>query len=121
MPRDVLAEGSEWLNGMRREFRSREVTYRSGDVSETCLATVSATTFETHSEMGVIDRWESRDFVIATEDLPVATPRRGDIISETIGTATVRYEVCAPQGAPTWKWVGTSRRAVRVHTKAMGS
>jgi hypothetical protein len=117
---DILADAAAWLNGMRRTHMSRHVAYSRAGVSSPCLATVSQSVFETQSEMGVIERWESRDFLISMDDLPVDSPQRGDRIVETIGPTVVTYEVCAPRGSPVWKYADPFRTCVRVFTKAVG-
>ncbi len=116
---DVIADAALWLTGMRRNHVSRYVAYSSGGVTAPCIATASQTVFETQSEMGVIERWESRDFVIAVADLPVEEPQRGDRITETLNGESVTFDVCAPRGAPIWKWADASRTAVRIHSKAI--
>ena len=60
-------------------------------------------------------RTETRDFLIAAEDLP-DDPERGDVILH----AGLRYEVLAPNGEPVWRWSGTGRILRRIHTKEIG-
>lgn len=116
---DILADAAAWLDGMRRSHMSRYVSYSRGGVSSPCLATVSQSVFESQSEMGVIERWESRDFIISASQLPVDIPQRGDKIVETLGEAVVTYEVCAPRGSPVWRHADPFRTSVRIFTKAI--
>lgn len=115
---DMLQSASAWLDGMRRLHLSRQVSYTQASVTRPCLATVSQSAFETQTEMGVVERWESRDFIISVQDIPFETPKRGDIITEAVNSAMVAYEVCAPKGSPVWHWADANRTAVRIHTKA---
>ena len=116
---DILAASNAWLDGMRRAHVSHYVSYTRGSVTTPCLATVTQTVFETQSEMGVIERWESRDFLVSAADLPFGDPVRGDLISETLNGVAVTFEVCAPRGAPLWKWTDTTRATARIHTKVL--
>jgi hypothetical protein len=114
---DMLSDAAAWLDGMRRANMARFVSYTRSSETQPCLATVTQSTFETQTEMGVVERWESRDYIISYHELPFPTPQRGDRITETLNNATVTYEVCAPRGAPVWQWADPYRNAVRVHTK----
>lgn len=118
---DMLASAAAWLDGMRRQHLARWVSYTQAGVSAPCIATVSQSAVETQTEMGVIERWESRDYIISIADLPVDVPRRGDRISETLNSATVVYEVAAPRGASVWAWADSERTAYRIHTKVIDS
>lgn len=114
---DMLYEAAAWLDGMRRGHLSRFVSYTRASQTQPCLATVSRSSFETQSDNGVVERWESRDYIISYHELPFPVPQRGDRITETAGDSTVSYEVCAPAGSPVWQWADAYGNAVRVHTK----
>jgi hypothetical protein len=116
---DILADGAAWLDGMRRAHLSRHVSYKRDGVTSPCLATISSSVFETQTEMGVVERWESRDFIVSAGDMPMDYPERGDYITDTIGGVAVTYQVSAPRGAPVWKWADASRTAMRIHTTAI--
>jgi hypothetical protein len=114
---DMLLEAAAWLDGMRRGYMSRFVSYTRGSETQPCLATTSQSAFETQTETGVVERWESRDYIISYHELPFAVPQRGDRITESLNGTSVSYEVCAPRGAPVWNWADPYRNSVRVHTK----
>jgi hypothetical protein len=75
--------------------------------------------FESVDSNGVVERWESRDFVISAGDLPFDPPERGDLIIETVGGKVLTYQVLAPKGMQPWKW-DPYRTAMTVHTKLVG-
>jgi len=114
---DVLAESAAWLDGMRREHMSHTAAYSRGSVTNPVFASTTKSEFEVVSDQGVVERWESRDFVISLGDLPFGMPARGDVITETLGETTIRYAVMSPRGIPLWHWADAYRTAVRVHTK----
>jgi hypothetical protein len=116
---DLLSSASEWLNGMRQEHLSRYVSYVRNGISMPCPATVAATTFEMQSDMGVVERWESRDFIISVNQFPQDIPMRGDTITENLDGTTVTYQVCAPKGMPVFRYADPYRKAFRVFTKAL--
>lgn len=118
---DLIAQGAEWLAGQRRDHLSREVEYQSGEASTTVLATIGKTEFEIAGESGVVQQFESRDFIISASDLPTE-PARGHRIRETSGARTFTYEVMAPvQSVPAWRWADAARTAYRIHTKLVST
>lgn len=116
---DMLANASAWLDSMRRQHLSRWVTYQRGAESQPCLASVSKSDFETQTDTGLVERWESRDYLISYHEMPFPVPQRGDRILETLNNVTVTFEVCSPRGMPAWHWADPHRTAIRVHTKAV--
>jgi hypothetical protein len=69
----------------------------------------------------VVERIESRDFLILAEDLvldgTVVLPVRGDRIRETQGGKVYVYEVVAPGNEPCWRYSDPFRKTLRIHTK----
>ena len=120
---DVIANGAAWLAGQRKAHLSKEIAYVAGATTATVLATIGRTEFEVVGEGGVMERTESRDFIVATADMPGAqSPARGDQIRETVGATVHLFEVMAPvQSAPAWRWADASRTAYRIHTRLVGT
>jgi hypothetical protein len=114
---DLIANGAAWLAEQRKAHLSKEIAYVVGAVSTPMLATIGRTEFEVVGEGGVMERVESRDFIVATADLP-ATPERGHRIHETVGEQVHVFEVMAPvRSAPAWRWADAQRTAWRIHTR----
>ena len=122
---DLLEQSSAWLDGQRKKFLAKTVTYCRGQAEAVVLATVGRTTFEVEDSTGVAERFESRDFIITAADLvlggEVVTPERGDRIEETAGNQTLVYEVVGPGQEPCWRWSDPYRLALRIHTKQVGT
>lgn len=117
---DLIANGAEWLAEQRRSHLTHEIEYVAGTVSTNIVATIGRTEFEVATEGGVIERTESRDFIVATGDLEEA-PARGDRIREPRGALVYVFEVMAPvQSAPAWRWADATRTAYRIHTRLVG-
>jgi hypothetical protein len=115
---DLLDAGFAWLEQQRRRFLCQDVLYRRGDVVLTAPATVGKTTFEVVTAGGVLERIESRDFLIGAAALAVVgLPQRGDRIVEMRGNQTHTYEVLAPGREPHWRWSDPGHRCYRIHTK----
>ena len=115
---DLLDVGFSWLERQRRRFLSQDVLYRRGAVVVTVPATVGKTTFEVVTAGGVLERIESRDFLISASDLAVLDPpQRGDRIIEIRGNQTHTYEVLAPGREPHWRWSDPGHRCLRIHSK----
>ena len=96
------------------------VTYKRGGATVSVQATKGQTQFE-QDDQGAMLRWESVDWLIDTADLilsgAVTTPQRGDVIAETIGAATVTYEVLGDGNEPCFRYSDPHRKKLRIHTK----
>ncbi len=114
---DMLAAGAAWLTSQLNAAASTTITYRRGSDEAEVTATIGRSDFEATGQSGVIENWESRDFLIPTDDLPFGEPLRGDTIVESAGGLEVEYEVAAPRGVPVFRYGDAFRSIVRVHTK----
>jgi hypothetical protein len=121
---DLLEQAASWLDGMRQAHLSRPVLYCRDDECVEVQATIGKTVFEVETGYGVVERIESRDFLIAADllvlDYDLTMPRRGDRIKETVGEQTFVYEVMAPGNEDCWRYSDPFRRTLRVHTKFVG-
>ena len=112
---DMLSHGASWLTGQLKAAAGTTITYSRGNTDAEIVATIGRSTFEQQNQSGVIERWESRDYLIAATDLPFGDPLRGDQITETQGGELVTYEVASPRGVPEWHYGDAFRSIVRVH------
>ena len=127
---NLLKTGSNWLEGKRKAYAASTVTYSGRGFSVDVEASIGTTTFDVETAGGGIESFESRDFLILATDLrlggpqrPAVTPARGDRIKELsdAGDETFVYEVMAPGGEPPWRYSDAFRKALRVHTKLVGT
>jgi hypothetical protein len=118
---DLLQKACTWLAGVRAMHLSHPVTYCRGADSVRVAAAVGRTVFEIDDGYGAVERWESRDFLIAAADLVLAgaavLPAAGDRIRDEQDGRTFVYEVMAPGKDPPWRYSGPYRTTLRVHTK----
>ena len=118
---DLLETGSNWLEDQRTKHATRSVTYQRGADSVLLQATIGRIVFEIDNGNGVLERIESRDFLVLAVNLVLlgsaVLPKRGDRIRETQGTVTYVYEVMAPGKEPEWRWSDPYRKTLRIHTK----
>ena len=118
---DLLRQGLAWLERQRHRHRTVRVTYVRGASTVRLAATVGRTIFETQDGRGVIEKTESRDFLVRASDLVLdglrAFPKRGDRIREIGGDRFYIYEVMAPGREPEWRWSDPYRQTIRIHTK----
>ena len=118
-----LASGVDWLFDVLKSTAAAgvTVTYQRGEQQAQLTAVVGQTIFEQTDEYGIINRTESRDFLIAVEDLALdgqpIEPARGDRIIETDSTGTHTYEVMAPGDEPPWRFSDPHRQVYRIHTR----
>ena len=119
---DVLEKANEWLAGMNRAFRARTVTYVRGETSAEITATVGKTVFRVDKGYGLFEHVESRDYLIAVEDFSAfAEPERGDQVKDVLNGKTEIFEVMAPGDEPHFRWSDPYRKALRIHTKHVGT
>jgi hypothetical protein len=115
---DLLGVGAAWLEAQRRQHLTRPVLYRRGAAEVTVPATVGRTIFALAGAGGVLERVESRDYLIAASDLgTLGPPQRGDRISEERDGQRHTAEVLAPGREPPWRWSDPNRTCYRIHTK----
>lgn len=122
---NILQQGADWLEEMRHRHATVEVTYARGTDSVPVLATIGRTVFEVDNGRGILEKFETRDFLIRTEDLVLGggpvLPERGDTIRETQGPTVHVYEVMAPGKEPHYRYSDPFRKTLRVHTKHVGT
>jgi hypothetical protein len=65
---DMLERGAEWLERMRVAHMTGTVEIRRGAAGTAVPATVGKTVFDVTRDYGVVEKFESRDFLIARAD-----------------------------------------------------
>ena len=114
---DLLEQASGWLASQRTKFLSRPVVYSRGISNVAVQATIGKTAFEIDDGYGMIEKWESRDFLIVAADLAlggaVITPQRGDKITD----GGKVYEVLAPGKEDVCRPSDPYGVTLRIHTK----
>jgi hypothetical protein len=114
---DLLENASAWLAGRRTKFLSRPVTYCRGADSVAVQATVGKTVFEVDDGSGVLETFESRDYLVAAANLVLGgaavKPQRGDRITD----GGKVYEVMAPGKEDVFRFSDPYGVTLRIHTK----
>lgn len=118
---NLLQIGASWLADQMKTHASIDVTYERGAEQVPVKATVGKTEFEIDDGSGVIERFQSRDYLIHAAELVLggaeALPAAGDLIRETQGASTFVYEVMAPGDEPHYRYSDPFRKLLRIHTK----
>lgn len=121
---DLLQRGSDWLEDQRTQHASREVVYQRGNSSVELPATIGRTVFEQADDHGMIQKLESRDYLVLRTDLVLSgvqtLPQSGDRVRDPDGgDATQVYEVMSPSGGsePPFRYSDPYRKTLRIHTK----
>ncbi len=121
---DLLEGGSAWLDSQRVRFMSRVVSYIRGKDSVEVHAAIGKTVFEIESGYAVLERVESRDYLVPAAELVLGgettLPARGDRIKEAQDGKTFVYEVMAPGSEPHFAFSDAYRKTLRIHTKFVG-
>lgn len=124
---DMLGQGSTWLEDQRHKHLSRPVVYQRGEESIELSATIGRTEFEQVDQSGLVNKIESRDFLVRRSDLILAgapsLPKSGDRIREESGEQVFIYEVMSPLGGnePPFRYSDPNRHTLRIHTKHIGT
>jgi hypothetical protein len=97
------------------------VKYSRGSAFAVLTAVPAVSNFNADGDQ-IITEYRSRDFIVASDSLFISglpiTPKKGDIIEETVGTSVHRYQVSRPDGGndQPWRYTDTGRSFIRVHT-----
>lgn len=121
---DRLQQGSNFLESQRHKHMTRPVTYLRGADSVALSATVGRTVFDQQDQFGVIQRTETRDYLVRAVDLAFGgeqtEPKVGDRIREPSGTAALLYEVMSIGNEPPFRFSDPERATLRIHTRFIG-
>jgi len=115
---DMLRTGAAWLTDQLRESAAVPCTYVRGNTSTQITACIGRSMFEAATQSGVVEQWESRDYIVKVGTLPYSEPERGDKIVETYGDVSTTYSVSSPRGVPLWHYADAFRTSVKIHTVA---
>jgi hypothetical protein len=122
---NLLDQGAAWLADQLKTHASTEVVYQRGANQVAVQATIGKTEFEIDDGTGIIQRVQSRDYLIQAADLQLAglvtLPRAGDRIRERVAEQTFVYEVLAPGNEPPYRYSDPFRKLLRIHTKHVGT
>ena len=122
--RNIDRWGSDWLDGQNLAHRSMLVGYHRGNDSAQVHAVIGKSVFEIFDAYGVMERVESRDYLVPAAELVLGgettLPARGDRIKETDGEKVFVYEVMAPGSEPHFQFSDPYRKTLRIHTKFIG-
>lgn len=118
---DMLRTGAAWLADQLAENAAVTVTYVRQNTRIQVSATVSSSQFQAADGNGVVEVWESRDYMVRVSDFPFREPARGDRIIETVGDVTTTYEVVTPRGVPLFHYADAFRHSMKIHAVAVKS
>jgi hypothetical protein len=118
---NLFEQGAAWLAGKLQAHGSAEVVYQRGAAQVALRATIGKTEFEIDDGSGIVERIQSRDYLIQAADLVLGgsetLPLPGDQIHETQGDTVFVYEVMSPGKEPCWRYSDPFRKLLRVHAK----
>ena len=118
---NLFEQGAGWLADQLKTHASVQVVYQRGADQVTVQATIGKTEFEIDDGSGIIQRFQSRDYLIQTIDLTLGgvltLPVAGDRIRETVGNQVLVYEVLAPGDQPHFRFSDPFRKLLRIHSK----
>jgi hypothetical protein len=116
---NMIQDGISWLAGQLKTHASNQVIYKRGTNTVTVNATLGKTEFEVEHDSGVVDRVETRDYLINAADIDFGAgpvkPQRGDKIVEVLNGTTHTRTVSVPTQGQVWSHDGFEVK-LRVHT-----
>jgi len=115
---DLLASGASWLADQLAAGAAKSCRYYRGMDYGVVNATIGRSQFEAQNTSGVIETWQSHDFIVRSGMLPFGDPMRGDRIVETLNGVDVTFEVASPHNTAWWEYADSFRQTVRIHTVA---
>ena len=121
---DLLRTAAAWLSATLETNVSETIGYTRGALGVVggLLATIGHTPFSQVTDSGIIETYQTRDYLITAAELilggNVVLPQRGDLITETDANGnSFVYQVMAPGGEPHYRFCDQFRVKLRVHTK----
>ncbi len=118
---DLMATGAAWFEQQRQQYLTVPVEYRIAGTGHPipCRATTVIGRWESLNSAGQVVRMETRDFIIADNELR-HTPARGDTITLKEGPVEAVCKVVIPDGnEQAWRWSDRSHTVRRIHTMEM--
>jgi hypothetical protein len=116
---NLFHDGIDWMRSQLLASVSIEVTYHRNTSSVTLSAVVGTTTFEAVNEYGIVERVQTRDYLIPSKELILGgsptLPMAGDRITE----GAREFEVTAQGGEPAFRYSDPSQTILRIHTKGV--
>lgn len=113
----MLGTGLAWLEDQRNSHMTVSVTYSRGVNSVTLTATRGKSDFEEVDEFGVVQRMQSRDYLVLVADLILSGVGVIPAVGDRITDAGATYEVLSISGQPHWRYSDVGRLTFRIHTK----
>ncbi|MCE5280332.1 MAG: hypothetical protein ABFD92_07820 [Planctomycetaceae bacterium] len=114
---DMLEQAVNWLNEVRGQHLSRQVSYSRGGQSVQVAATLGSTRYDVVDDTGAVMQARATDFIVSAADLILGdaqiTPRPGDRISLD-GKV---FEVLALAGGSHYRWCDPAGAMLRIHSK----
>jgi hypothetical protein len=107
------------LSAAMKASVGQPVTYTRGTTSVTLTAWASPPeTGAVDDGSGALEAYESWDWHIEAGDLgAMGLPQEGDTVTDAAGRV---YEVLPPPGRKAWRYSGSDKTLLRVHTKLTG-
>jgi len=122
---NLFEQGAAWLADQLKTHASNQISYQRGADQVLVDATIGKTEFEVDDGSGILQRIQSRDYLIQAADLQLGgvptLPVAGDRIRETVGNQVFMYEVLAPGNEPPYRYSDPFRKVLRIHTKHVGT
>lgn len=118
---NLLQRAARGLREVTASACGVDVLYEVGTRQVEAVAVVGSTVFEIDNSYGVIEKTETRDYLIGADELILdgafVPPAAGHRILERDGDTVYVYEVMAPGKKPVWRWSDRFRTRCRIHTK----
>jgi len=115
---DIMATAAAWFEQQRQQHLTVPIEYRIAGTGHPipCRATVVIGRWESVNAAGQVVRMETRDFIVADNELH-HTPARGDTITFREGPVEALCKVVIPDGNDqAWRWSDRSHTVRRIHT-----
>lgn len=110
---NLIDDGADWLVDRLKESAGRTAVYIRGGKRTTVTAVRVAEGETVLDANGIPLTVRDHQITIAAADL-THEPRAGDVIEETVGGSTVRWEVVPRGDGPAWEWWDQANTAYRV-------
>lgn len=113
---NIMQKAEQFINDTQLACASEKISYLPHGASSAISvdAVVGRSFFSTSSVSGYQIHSRTLDFIVRISQLGAVSPARGDAITRQNGQ---KYEVCAPDGEPCWRYSGGERDTYRIHAQ----
>lgn len=114
---NFLKNAEAWLDATLAASDGETVTYSRGIPNVSLTAVLGATPTGFDLGNGILQTWQTQDFLIAETDLELSGHEVKPAVGDEVTSDGVVFRVCNATDGRCWRFTDPHRRTLRIHTK----